>query len=199
MFSVLFYTFATLLIVSAILVVSVRNAVYSVFCLILAFIQAAGLFILLGAEFLAMILLIVYIGAVAVLFVFVVMMLDVDWLRLRQRAVHYGRVGLMIGLILLAELVLILGAWTPGPQDYITLPISPDVTNTESIGRVLYTDYLYIFQSAGILLLIAMIGAIVLTLRARPGVRKQKISQQIAQTKASVLSIRAIPSRKGIK
>ena len=170
---------------------------YSVFCLILAFTQAAGLFILLGAEFLAMILLIVYIGAVAVLFVFVVMMLDVQWQE--RRPASYGRTGLIIGLTLLAELVLIVGAWQSRPQDPLPLPILPDVTNTESIGRVLYTDYLYIFQSAGVLLLIAMIGAIVLTLRTRSGVRKQKISSQNAQTKSSVLSIRSVPFRKGVK
>lgn len=197
--AVLFYTFAAVLIVSGGLVISVRNPVHSVFYLILAFIQASGLFILLGAEFLAMILLIVYIGAIAVLFLFVVMMLDINFIALREGFIRYLPIGALIGGILLTELILILTTWVILPEETRSLSTPTlSITNTHALGRVLYTDYIYLFQSAGILLLIAMIGAIVLTLRSRTGVHKQSIAQQLARNKENVLVVRKIPPHEGI-
>ena len=168
-----FYLFSAVAIASAVMVISSRNPVHSVLFLILAFFNAAGLFILLGAEFLAMILVVVYVGAVAVLFLFVVMMLDVDFVELRQGMLNYLPVGATIGLILLVELVLVVGTWTISPELLKTvtapLPAVGDVTNTEALGRILYTNIMYYFQAAGLILLVAMIGAIVLTLRHKPG------------------------------
>ena len=154
------------------MVIAAKNPVHSVLFLILAFVNAAGLFVLMGAEFLAMILIVVYVGAVAVLFLFVVMMLDVDFAELRQGFLQYLPVGALVGLVLLAELLLVVGAWTIAPEvpQAITAPIPPmtRITNTEALGRVLYTRYVYFFQAAGLVLLVAMIGAIVLTLRHKP-------------------------------
>jgi NADH-quinone oxidoreductase subunit J len=177
-----FYLFATVLVLSSIMVISARNPVHSVLFLILAFFNAAGLFVLLGAEFLAFILVIVYVGAVAVLFMFVVMMLDIDFANLRKGAMQYAPMGLLIGIVLLAELVVIYGAWqfAPDIQNNFETPITDAKSNTEAIGAVLYTDYIYPFQLAGLVLLVAMIGAIVLTLRTRPGVRKQSVADQYA-------------------
>jgi NADH-quinone oxidoreductase subunit J len=195
-----FYLFATLTVASAFMVIASRNPVQSVLFLIFAFVNAAGLFLLLGAEFLAMILVIVYVGAVAVLFLFVVMMLDVDFAALRQGFLQYLPVGALIGVVFLLELVLIVGAYVVDPQLIRVQPSTtvPSVTNTEAIGRVLYTQYFYFFQAAGLILLVAMIGAIVLTLRDRVGVRRQDISKQNARTQETAVEIRKVPFRQGV-
>jgi NADH-quinone oxidoreductase subunit J len=176
--------------------------VQSVLFLILAFVNAAGLFLMMGAEFLAMILVIVYVGAVAVLFLFVVMMLDVDFAALRQGFLQYLPIGGVIGVIFLLELILVVGAYTidPGLVRSPAVPIpSPEVmTNTEALGQVLYTRYFYFFQAAGLILLVAMIGAIVLTLRERVGVRRQDISKQNARTQETAVEVRKVPFRQGI-
>jgi NADH-quinone oxidoreductase subunit J len=185
-----FYLFAAVAIAAAVMVIAARNPVHSVLFLILAFFNGAGLFILLGAEFLAFILVIVYVGAVAILFLFVVMMLDVDFTELRQGMLAYMPVGATIGLILLVELVLVLGTWTVTPEALqLAAAPTPDaavVTNTEALGRILYTQYIYFFQAAGMILLVAMIGAIVLTLRHREGVRRQDISDQVARGRDAI-------------
>jgi NADH-quinone oxidoreductase subunit J len=184
------------------MVIGARNPVHSVLFLILAFVNAAGLFVLLGAEFLAMILVVVYVGAVAVLFLFVVMMLDVDFVQLRQGALQYLPVGALVGVVFLVELLLVVGAWAIGPgiPRAITTPIPPleTMTNTEALGLVLYTRYIYFFQAAGLVLLIAMIGAIVLTLHHRRGVRRQNISDQIARDPATAVELRKVRPGQGI-
>ncbi len=197
-----FYLFAFITLISAIMVISARNPVNSVLFLILAFFNAAGLFVLLGAEFIAMILVIVYVGAVAVLFLFVVMMLDVSFADLRKGAMQYIPMGLIAGGILLAELVVIAIAWTLSDTalQNAASPV-PDVekiTNTEAIGQVLYTDYIFAFQTAGLVLLVAMIGAIVLTHRRRPGVRRQVVSEQQNRTQAESMEIKKVTSGTGI-
>ena len=162
-----FYLFAGVTVASAFMVVASRNPVHSVLYLILAFVNAAGLFLLLGAEFLAMLLIVVYVGAVAVLFLFVVMMLDVDFAEFRQGFLNYLPIGALIGLVFAVELLLVVGAWVIDPQ-IVRAPVAAipsGITNTEALGRVLYTQYVYYFQAAGLVLLVAMIGAIVLTLR----------------------------------
>ena len=186
-----FYLFAGICVGSAFMVIAARNPVHSVLYLILAFVNAAGLFVMMGAEFLAMILIVVYVGAVAVLFLFVVMMLDVDFAELKQGALQYLPIGMLIGGIFLAELVLVVGAWAIGsgvPQA-ITSPIPAKIPNTEAIGLVLYTRYVYFFQAAGIILLVAMIGAIVLTLHHRTRVRRQDITAQVTRTPAFSIEI----------
>jgi NADH-quinone oxidoreductase subunit J len=197
---IFFYLFSAVLIGSAFMVISVRNPVHSVLFLILAFFNAAGLFILLGAEFLAMILVIVYVGAVAVLFLFVVMMLDVDFTELRQGFLRYLPFGATIGLIVLIEIALVVGSWTIGPVEleHVATPMPPGVTNTMALGRVLYTQYVYLFQAAGLILLTAMVGAIVLTLRHKAGVKRQNIAKQNARTPAEAVEVRKVPSRQGI-
>jgi len=181
-----FYFFAAILIASAIMVIAAKNPVHSVLFLILAFFNAAGLFVLMGAEFLAMILVVVYVGAVAVLFLFVVMMLDIDFAELKRGALQYLPFGVLIGLILVAELVMAGSAWVlkPVAKTAFASATPAGVSNTAALGRILYTDYVYYFQIAGLVLLVAMIGAIVLTLRARPGVRRQVIAVQNARTAA---------------
>src|SRR5437667_4994689 len=166
-----FYLFAGVCVASAVMVIVSRNPVHSVLYLIFAFVNASGLFVLMGAEFLAMMLIVVYVGAVAVLFLFVVMMLDVDFTELRQGFLHYLPIGALIGVAFLVELLLVVGAWAigPGVPRAIVAPIPTTMTNTEALGRVLYTDFIYYFQAAGVVLLVAMIGAIVLTLRHKPG------------------------------
>jgi NADH-quinone oxidoreductase subunit J len=196
-----FYLFATFTVVSAFMVIASRNPVQSVLFLIFAFVNAAGLFLLMGAEFLAMILVIVYVGAVAVLFLFVVMMLDVDFAALRQGFLQYLPVGALIGVVFLLELVLIVGAYVVDPKLIRTEPstvVVPAITNTEAIGRVLYTQYFYFFQAAGLILLVAMIGAIVLTLRERVGIRRQDISKQNARTQEAAVEVRKVPFRQGV-
>lgn len=198
--SLVFYMFAAIAIGSAVMVISARNPVHSVLWLILTFFNAAGLFLLLGAEFLAMVLVVVYVGAVAVLFLFVVMMLDINFLRLREGFLQYLPTGAVIGLVLLAELASIFAGWAFAPDGARTLaaPVVEGVTNTESIGRILYTDYFYLFQVSGLVLLVAMIGTILLTLRSRPGVRKQDISRQVARSPKDTLEIKKVPSGGGI-
>ncbi len=195
-----FYLFAAILIASAVMVVTSRNPVHSVLFLILAFFNAAALFLIAGAEFLAMILVIVYVGAVAVLFLFVVMMLDVDFERLRQGFQRYAPIGGVIGGILFLELLFVLGSWTFADQSE-DLRLSPNpgggVTNAVALGRILYTDYVYLFQASGLILLVAMIGAIVLTQRDRPGTRRQNIAQQVAR--AGSVSLRQVPSGAGLR
>ncbi len=197
-----FYLFAAIVVASAVMVIASRNPVHSVLFLILAFVNSAGLFVLLGAEFLAMILVVVYVGAVAVLFLFVVMMLDINFVKMREGFLQYLPIGGLIGLILLIELVMVAGAWVIAPdvQSPAQMPI-PDpaqVTNTDAIGQVLYTHYLYLFQGAGFVLLIAMVGAIVLTLRQREGVRRQKISAQVGRSRADSVEVKNVPSGTGI-
>ncbi|CCW18684.1 NADH-ubiquinone oxidoreductase chain J [Sphingobium indicum BiD32] len=175
-----FYLFAILVVSSGALTILSRNPVHSVLWLILAFFNAAGLMILLGAEFIAMLLVIVYVGAVAVLFLFVVMMLDIDFAELRAGFVSYLPFGLLIALVLLAEIVLGIGLWSAGPIELAqrAAPTAPDVSNIKAIGTLLYTRYIFLFEAAGIVLLVAMIGAIVLTHRARGGVKGQNIAKQ---------------------
>jgi NADH-quinone oxidoreductase subunit J len=195
-----FYLFAAIAVVSGALVVSVRNPVHSVLFLILAFFNAAALFVLMGAEFLAMILIVVYVGAVAVMFMFVVMMLDINFAELRQGFLRYLPVGGLVGLVLLIELLVILGGWTLSPDapSRVAAPAPDGLTNTQALGQLLYTRYLYLFQAAGMILLVAMVGAIVLTLRRRPDVRRQDISQQTSRNPQSSLEIRKVSSGKGI-
>lgn len=197
-----FYLFAGVTIASAVMVIAARNPVHSVLFLILAFFNAAGLFVLMGAEFLAMILVVVYVGAVAVLFLFVVMMLDVNFAELREGFLQYLPVGALVGLILLVELTFVLAAWNFAPDSatVAAVPIPPpsEVSNTEALGRVLYTKYVYLFQVSGLILLVAMIGAIVLTLRSRPGVRKQKVALQNAVTAADAVRIVKVRPGEGV-
>jgi NADH-quinone oxidoreductase subunit J len=195
-----FYLFSGITIASAFMVVSSRNPVHSVLFLILAFVNAAGLFLLLGAEFLAMLLVVVYVGAVAVLFLFVVMMLDVDFAEFRQGFLQYLPIGALIGLIFAVELLLVVGAWVIDPQ-IVRAPVAAipaNISNTEALGRVLYTQYIYYFQAAGLVLLVAMIGAIVLTLRDRPGVKRQNVIAQNARTKATAMEVRKVQSHAGV-
>jgi NADH-quinone oxidoreductase subunit J len=200
--AIAFYLFAAVAIASGVMVISARNPVHSVLFLILAFFNAAGLFVLMGAEFLAMILVIVYVGAVAVLFLFVVMMLDINFVELRHGFMQYLPVGALIGIILLVELVLVFGAWvvSPGASTILAAPVpQPDqVANTHALGALLYTRYVYAFQAAGVILLVAMIGAIVLTLRHREGVRRQVISRQLARRREETLAVVSVPVGAGI-
>ncbi len=186
-----FYFFSAILIASAIMVIASRNPVHSVLFLILSFFNAAGLFVLLGAEFLGMILVVVYVGAVAVLFLFVVMMLDIDFADLKKGALQYLPFGGLIGLVLVVELIMAGSVWVLKPAALAAKAHATPtgLTNTEALGRILYTDYIYYFQIAGLVLLVAMIGAIVLTLRSRPGVRRQNISVQNARTAAMAVDM----------
>ena len=186
-----FGLFSVVLIVSATMVIIARNPVHSVLFLIVAFFNAAALFVLLGAEFLAMILVVVYVGAVAVLFLFVVMMLDIDFVALRSGFMRYMPFGTMLGLLLFSEFLVAVGAWTfaTGAPVVRASPLPEGVSNTEALGRILYTDYIFYFQTAGMILLVAMIGAIVLTLRHRPGVKRQSISRQVARERATAIEM----------
>jgi NADH-quinone oxidoreductase subunit J len=182
--TIAFYLFSAVMLLAAFMVIASRNPVHSVLFLILAFFNAAGLFVLTGAEFLAMILVVVYVGAVAVLFLFVVMMLDVDFVELKKGALSYLPTGGLLGLALLTELVIVVGVWKMAPASHAALQSATPagMSNTQALGRILYTDYVYYFQIAGLVLLVAMIGAIVLTLRHRAGVRRQSIPAQNART-----------------
>jgi len=195
-----FYLFAAVAVGSGVMVISARNPVHSVLFLILAFFNGAGLFVLLGAEFLAMILVVVYVGAVAVLFLFVVMMLDINFAELRSGFLRYLPVGGLIGLVLLAELVLVFGAWITAPEASTALgaptPAPLQVTNTAALGALLYTRYVYVFQAAGVILLIAMIGAIVLTLRSRE-VKRQRIPTQIGRMRSETVVLVKVRSGEG--
>jgi NADH-quinone oxidoreductase subunit J len=192
-----FYLFSIVLLGSGMMVITARNPVHSVLFLILAFFNAAGLFILLGAEFLAMILVIVYVGAVAVLFLFVVMTLDIDFSELRAGASRYLAVGLGIGLILLAELVLMVGSFAVAPGAIQPVPVE-QVTNTAAIGRVLYTKYVYFFELSGAVLLVAMIGTIVLTLRHRVGAKRQDVAEQVGRRREDAMEVVKVQTGKGI-
>jgi NADH-quinone oxidoreductase subunit J len=194
-----FYVFAAVAVVSAVLVVANRNPVYSVLFLILTFFNAAGLFVLLGAEFLAMMLIVVYVGAVAVLFLFVVMMLDINFAELRQGFVRYAGIGAVIGAILVAEIIFVVssGAMNPAINAVKGSPTPAGVSNTAALGNILYTDYFYLFQAAGVVLLIAMIGAIVLTHREREGVKRQRIATQLARDTRTV-EVRKVTTGTGI-
>ena len=200
--AIMFYVFAALAIASGVMVVSARNPVHSVLFLILAFFNAAGLFVLMGAEFLAMILVIVYVGAVAVLFLFVVMMLDIDFAQLRTGAMRYLPVGLLVGIILFAELVLVFGSWAiaPGVASIAAAPTpaAANVPNTRALGDLLYTRYIFAFQAAGMILLVAMIGAIVLTLRQRVDTRRQSISEQLSRDRAETVAVVKVPLGQGV-
>ncbi|WP_346912196.1 NADH-quinone oxidoreductase subunit J [uncultured Roseibium sp.] len=197
-----FYLFAGVTVASAFMVIASRNPVSSVLFLILAFCNSAGLFVMLGAEYLAMLLVVVYVGAVAVLFLFVVMMLDVDFVELRQGFLQYLPIGGLVGLVLLIELLLGLGAWVISPEiaghGAEPMPSLNDVSNIQAIGDVLYTKYVFFFQVAGLVLLVAMIGAIVLTLRHKENVKRQDISKQVARNKATAIEIHKVESGKGI-
>jgi NADH-quinone oxidoreductase subunit J len=201
--AIMFYLFSAVAIASGVMVVSARNPVHSVLFLILAFFNAAGLFILMGAEFLAMILVIVYVGAVAVLFLFVVMMLDIDFAQLRVGAAKYLPVGLVVGLILFAELVFVFGSWAIAPQvaSVAAAPLpaaASGFSNTRALGDLLYTRYFFAFQAAGMILLVAMIGAIVLTLRHRVGVRRQVIAEQLGRQRAETVAVVKVPVGAGV-
>jgi NADH-quinone oxidoreductase subunit J len=199
--SFFFYLFSVVASASAVMVISSRNPVHSVLFLILTFFNAAGLFILAGAEFLALILVVVYVGAVAVLFLFVVMMLDVDFAELRRGMLGYLPIGGAIGMILLVELILVLGTWQiSGTGGKIAEPITTQngVTNTAALGQILYTKYFFYFQVAGLVLLVAMIGAIVLTLRHKVGVRRQNIADQVARSPATAIEVRHVKPGQGI-
>ncbi len=195
-----FYLFAAVTVASAFGVISARNPVHSVLFLILAFFNAAGLFVLMGAEFLAMLLVVVYVGAVAVLFLFVVMMLDVDFTELRSGLLEYMPIGSVIGLILLAELLMVVGGWAiePGMIGHGASPVTAATTNVAAIGAVLYTKYIFFFQVAGLVLLVAMIGAIVLTLRHKAFVKRQNIEEQVARGPATAIEIVSVESGKGL-
>lgn len=197
-----FYMFSAFAIAAGFMVIASRNPVHSVLFLILAFFNSAGLFVLLGAEFLAMIMVIVYVGAVAVLFLFVVMMLDINFVELRQGFLQYLPIGGLIGAILLVELLLVLGTWNFAP-DAMTAVVAPSpdlavMSNTQALGNLIYTKYAYVFQAAGMILLVAMIGAIVLTHRVRPGVKRQNISRQVNRTAAEAVEVRQIKPGQGI-
>lgn len=197
-----FWLFAVAAVGSGFLVISARNPVHSVLWLILAFFSSAGLFVLMGAEFLAMLLVIVYVGAVAVLFLFVVMMLDINFVALREGFLQYLPIGALIGLILLAELITLGTAWQYGDvlAANAAQPVSElgDAHNTEALGLLIYTDYIYIFQVAGLILLVAMIGAIVLTLRTRKGVKKQDIMKQNARRPEDAFDVVEVKTGEGV-
>ncbi|MDE2447297.1 MAG: NADH-quinone oxidoreductase subunit J [Alphaproteobacteria bacterium] len=195
-----FYLFAIAATASAVLVITARNPVHSVLFLILCFFNAAGLFVLMGAEFLAMILVVVYVGAVAVLFLFVVMMLDVDFVELREGMAQYLPIGGVIGLVLLVEMILLLGTWTISPDliAQAAAPAATDITNTQAIGQVLYTKYVFFFQMAGLILLVAMVGAIMLTMRHRTGVKRQVIADQVARSPKDVV-VKDVKSGEGLQ
>ncbi len=200
--AIVFYVLAAVTLGAGMAVVSARNPVHSVLFLITAFFSAAGLFVLLGAEFLAMLLIVVYVGAVAVLFLFVVMMLDVDFAALREGFTKYLPVGLLVAGVLAVEMVMVavsVGLNGAASKNALPMASTADVTNAEAIGRVLYTDYVYFFQAAGIVLLIAMIGAIVLTLRHKPGVKRQVIADQVARTPKKGMRIVQIEPGKGLE
>ena len=196
--AIFFWVFSATLVGSALAVILARNPVHSVLFLILSFVAASGLFLLMGAEFLGMILIVVYVGAVAVLFLFVVMMLDVDFAELKQGFLQYLPIGALIALFVAVELGYVAIGWTRSPQAAEAAAPTGAIANTAALGRVLYTQYFYFFQAAGMILLTAMIGAIVLTLRHRVGVKRQDVSVQVARNPATAVEVRKVPSRVGI-
>lgn len=196
--SAIFYLFSAVLLASAVMVVSARNPVHAVLFLILCFFNAAGLFLLMGAEFIAFILVIVYVGAVAVLFLFVVMMLDINFRELRLGFRRYLPIGAAVGLIILTQLVLVLSAWVYDGQSMTSLITGTGIDNTRALGQLLYTTYFYPFQVSGLILLVAMIGAIVLTLRHRGDVRRQRVDQQMTRQIGDTIEIRKIQPGQGV-
>jgi NADH-quinone oxidoreductase subunit J len=197
--TIAFYLFSAVLVGAAFLVVAARNPVHSVLFLILAFFNAAALFVLLGAEFLAMILVVVYVGAVAVLFLFVVMMLDIDFAALRQGFQRYLPFGGLLGLVFLSELTIVLGGWALNGGMPLAHPVPAHVVNTVALGRILYTDYIFYFQTAGLILLVAMIGAIVLTLRTREGAKRQSIWRQVTREPKEAVTLHDVKPGQGIE
>jgi NADH-quinone oxidoreductase subunit J len=195
-----FYLFSAVAILSAVMVISARNPVHAVLFLILAFFNASGLFMLAGAEFLALLLIVVYVGAVAVLFLFVVMMLDVDFTSLRSGFLQYAPVGVIVGIVLLLELLLLAGSFVISPEAAggSALPIDGAVDNMTAIGLVLYTRYIFLFQGAGAVLLVAMIGAIVLTLRHKSNVKRQNPIDQVARRASETLEVVKVKSGQGL-
>ena len=196
-----FYLLAAVTVAAGVMVISARNPVHSVLFLILAFFNSAGLFVLMGAEFLAMVLVIVYVGAVAVLFMFVVMMLDINFIRMREGFLQYLPIGGLIGLILLVELILVAGTWTLSPQEQALVaeqPTPTSITNTEALGDLFYTSYFYLFQAVGFILLVAMISAITLTLRKRPDTRRQSIAEQVHRAREQTVELRKISPGGGV-
>ena len=196
-----FYVLAIVAVAAAVMVISSRNPVHSVLFLILTFFNSAGIFVLLGAEFLGMVLIVVYVGAVAVLFMFVVMMLDVNFVRLREGFLQYLPIGGLIGVILLAELLLVIGSWALTSDVAPAYPVPPPTTqtNTEALGQLFYTRYFFMFQVAGVILLVAIIGAITLTLRHRPGVIRQDIGRQVNRDRRATVELRKVDSGSGIR
>ncbi len=203
--AIVFYIFSFIAIISAIMVTVSRNTVHSVFFLILDFISISCLFIMIGAEFLGMIMLIVYVGAVAVLFLFVVMMLNVaqqknEWFNASESSSHIP-VGLLVSLVIFFELVIVIGGWKYKPEvlDSISLNVDTNITNTQSLGNVIYTDYIHLFQLSGMILLVAMIGAIVLTFRQRSGVKRQSYIRQISRERNEGVELVDVETNKGVK
>ena len=203
--TIFFYTFSIIAVISAIMVTASKNTVHSVFFLILDFISISCLFIMIGAEFLGMIMLIVYVGAVAVLFLFVVMMLNVaqqknEWFESSSGYSHVP-IGLIISLIIFFELIIVVGGWKYKPDllSISSINIDQNTTNTHSIGNVLYTDYIHLFQLSGMILLVAMIGAIVLTFRKRPGIKRQSYIKQISREKADGVELVEVKNKQGVK
>ncbi|MGB0694732.1 MAG: NADH-quinone oxidoreductase subunit J [Rhodospirillaceae bacterium] len=200
--ALVFYMLATVMVVAAFMVVISRNPVHSVLWLILTFFNSAGLFLLLGAEFVAMLVVVVYVGAVAVLFLFVVMMLDINYLKLREGFLNYMPIGAAIAFVLLAEMAVLAGGWViagDAPAHLAApVPTDPEITNSQALGRILYTDYVYLFQAAGMVLLVAMIGSIMLTLRKHPKVLRQKVADQMARRKEDSLQLNKVEPGKGI-
>lgn len=200
--AITFYVFASVTIASAAMVIGSRNPVHSVLFLILAFFNSAGLFVLMGAEYLAMTLVIVYVGAVAVLFLFVVMMLDINFVQLRQGFLQYLPIGGLIGLVLIVELLMVVSGWVISPADLKSAPVNTQVidgvSNTLALGRLIYTKYVYLFQASGLILLIAMLGAIVLTLRQREGVKRQRITAQLDRKPEEAIEIIDVKTGSGV-
>jgi len=196
-----FYLFAIMCVGSGFMVIAAKNPVHAVLFLILAFFNAAGLFVLLGAEFLAMILVVVYVGAVLVLFLFVVMMLDVDFAELRAGFLKYLPIGTVIGILLLVELVFVVGAWITAPTVFTNAPMPhvAEVSNTRALGEILYTRYVYLFEAAGLILLVAMVGAIVLTLHHKRDVRRQSIAAQVRRTREMAVEVVEVETGRGLK
>jgi len=198
--AIAFYVFAAMAVAAGFMVIAARNPVHSVLFLILAFFNAAALFILMGAEFIALILVIVYVGAVAVLFLFVVMMLDIDFSELRQGFLQYLPIGGLVGFILALELIFVGIAWviTPEAASVASSPVVADVANTRALGQVLYTQYVYLFQAAGLILLVAMIGAIVLTLRHRVDIKRQVIAHQVGRKRHEGVELKDVKPGQGL-
>ena len=201
LYSLSFYLFSSVIVLSALMVISAKNRVHSVLFLILRFVNASALFVLLGAEFLAMILVVVYVGAVAVLFLFVVMMLDINFIKLREGFLQYLPFGALLGIVLLIELAMLFltkNFYETNLVDFFDKPVFSDIENTKQLGNVLYTEYFYLFQLSGLILLLAMIGSILLTLRDRTGVKKQIISEQINYSTKSAIQKKKVKLGEGV-